>query len=96
MTLARSDASPAPFRPYVSLGVRYQVEGRRTDAVGAYAGGPLNLVAFGAQRARAVGTAAAGMSYRLAGGLDLFSTVAAQTGRDDHQESISTGVRLRF
>ncbi|MBW6525083.1 autotransporter outer membrane beta-barrel domain-containing protein [Sphingomonas sp. RHCKR47] len=96
VTLARSDASPAPFRPYVSLGVRYQVEGRRTDAVGAYAGGPLDLVAFGAQRARAVGTAAAGMSYRLAGGLDLFSTVAAQTGRDDHQESISTGVRLRF
>ena len=96
VTFARSDASPAPFRPFVSLGLRYQVEGRRTDAVAAYAGGPFDLVAFGAQRARAVGTAAAGVSYRLAGGLDLFSTVAAQTGRDDHQESISTGVRLRF
>jgi hypothetical protein len=96
VTFARSDASPAPFRPFVSLGLRYQVEGRRTDAVGSYAGGPFELVAFGAQRARAVGTAAAGVSYRLGGGLDLFSTVAAQTGRDDHQESISTGVRLRF
>jgi len=96
VTFARSDASAAPFRPFVSLGVRYQVEGRRTDAVGSYAGGPFDLVALGAQRARAVGTAAAGVSYRMAGGLDLFSTVAAQTGRDDHQESISTGVRLRF
>jgi hypothetical protein len=96
VTLTRSDASAAPLRPYVSLGVRYQIEGRRTDAVAGYAGGPLELVAFGAQRARAVGTAAAGVSYRLNGGLDLFSTVAAQTGRDDHQESISTGVRLRF
>jgi len=96
VTFARSDASPAPLRPYVNLGVRYQVEGRRTDAVAAYAGGPFDLVAFGTQRARAVGTAAAGVSYRLAGGLDLLSTVAAQTGRDDHQESISTGVRLRF
>ena len=94
--VARSDASTAPFRPFVSLGIRYQIEGRRTDALASYAGGPLGLTAFGASRAEAVGTASVGLSYRLAGGLELFSTASAQTGQDDHQESITTGVRLRF
>ena len=36
------------------------------------------------------------LCYRLNDGIELFSTVEAQTGRDDHRESISTGVRLRF
>jgi len=92
----RSEASPAPFRPFVSLGVRYQLEGRRTDALGGYAGGGLGLEALGASRSRAVGTASAGVAYRFTNGLDLFSTAAAQTGRDDHAETISTGVRFRF
>ncbi|MCD2316611.1 autotransporter outer membrane beta-barrel domain-containing protein [Sphingomonas sp. IC-11] len=94
--LARSDASSAPLRPFVALGARYQIEGRRTDALASYAGGPLGLTAIGAARARLVGTASAGISYRMTGGLDLFSTASAQTGRDDHQETISTGLRLRF
>ncbi|OWK27812.1 hypothetical protein SPDO_30520 [Sphingomonas dokdonensis] len=94
--LARSDVSTAPLRPFVALGARYQIEGRRTDALASYAGGPLGLEAIGAARARLVGTASAGVSYRLTGGLDLFSTASAQTGRDDHQETISTGLRLRF
>lgn len=96
LTVARSDASTAAFRPFVGLGVRYQIEGRRSDAVAGYAGGPLSLTAYGASRARAVGTVSAGLTYRLTSGLDLFSTASAQTGRDDHQEAITTGVRLRF
>ncbi|MEI5687907.1 autotransporter outer membrane beta-barrel domain-containing protein [Sphingomonas kyungheensis] len=96
LTFARSDVSEAPLRPFVSLGVRYQFKGNRTDALAGYAGGGLGLTALGAARADLVGTAAAGLAYRLTTGLDLFSTVSSQTGRDDHQESISTGVRLRF
>jgi uncharacterized protein with beta-barrel porin domain len=94
--VARGEASEAAFRPFVALGVRYQIEGRRVDALAGYAGGPLGLSALGASRARAVGTASAGVTYRLAPPLDLFSTVSAQTGRDDHREAIGTGVRLRF
>lgn len=96
LTFARSDVSEAPLRPFVSLGLRYQFKGNRIDALGGYAGGGLGLTALGAARADLVGTAAAGLAYRLTTGLDLFSTVSSQTGRDDHQESISTGVRLRF
>jgi len=96
LSFARSDASDAAFRPFVSLGARYQIEGRGVDALAGYAGGGLGLTGVGASRAQLVGTAAGGIGYRLSSGLDLFTTASAQTGRDDHQETISTGVRLRF
>ncbi|WP_156025718.1 autotransporter outer membrane beta-barrel domain-containing protein [Sphingomonas phyllosphaerae] len=96
VTLARSDASDASFRPFVTLGARYQIEGQRADALAGYAGGGLGLNAVGAARNELVGTAAGGVGYRLPSGLDLFASASAQTGRDDHQETISAGVRLRF
>lgn len=92
----RSDALRAAFRPSVSLGVRYQIQGRRADALAGYAGGGLGLYAVGAERACVVGVAQAALAYRLTDGLDLISTASAQTGRSDHQETISTGLRLRF
>ncbi len=96
LTFARSDASDAAFRPSVTLGARYQIEGQRADALAGYAGGGLGLTAVGAQRSELVGTAAGGVAYRLPSGLDLFASASAQTGRDDHQETITAGVRLRF
>lgn len=93
---ARSEASDAPFRPFVALGARYQIEGRRADALAGYAGGGAGLTAVGAGRAELVGTASGGVAYRLPGGLDIFASAAAQTGRDDHQETITAGARLRF
>jgi uncharacterized protein with beta-barrel porin domain len=93
---ARADTSDAAFRPYVGFGLRAQLQGRKPEAFGGYAGAPLVLGAFGAQRAPLVGTVSAGVGYRLNDGIELFSTVEAQTGRDDHRESIATGVRLRF
>ncbi|MGN7161564.1 autotransporter outer membrane beta-barrel domain-containing protein [Sphingomonas sp. SAFR-052] len=93
---ARAETSDAAFRPFVSLGLRYQIEGQRADAVAGYAGGPLGLVALGAGRAQAVGTVAAGLVQRVTDGLDLFSTASAQTGSSDNRAAISTGVRLRF
>ncbi len=96
VSFGRSDASDAAFRPFVSLGARYQIEGRQAVALAGYAGGGLGLAGVGAARAALVGTAAGGVAYRLANGLDLFTTASAQTGRDDHQETITTGVRLRF
>lgn len=93
---ARADTSDAAFRPYVGLGLRAQIQGRTPEAVGGYAGGPLTLLATGAQRAAVVGTASAGLSYRLTSGVEFFTTVDAQSGEDDHRESASAGVRIRF
>ena len=92
----RSAASIAAFRPFVSLGARYQIEGRRADALAGYSGAGLGLVAVGAQRASLVGTVAAGIDCRLTETLGIFATAASQTGRDDHQETVSAGVRMRF
>ncbi|WP_343053328.1 autotransporter outer membrane beta-barrel domain-containing protein [Sphingomonas yantingensis] len=94
--LGRSTASTAAFRPFVSLGARTQIEGRRADALAGYSGAGLGLIALGAQRAPVVGTVAAGVDYRLTETLGVFATAASQTGRDDHQESVMAGVRLRF
>jgi len=96
ITFGRSDASDAPFRPFVTLGARYQIEGNRAVALGGYAGGGQGLVALGAARAPLVGTATGGVAYRFANGVDLYATGSAQTRRDDHQETIAAGLRLRF
>ena len=96
VTFARSEESDDAFRPYVGFGARTRIEGKRADAVAGYAGAPLTLTALGAPRAKVTGTASAGVAYRLPSGIELFSTVEAQTGQDDHRESIATGVRLRF
>ncbi len=93
---ARAETSDAAFRPFVSLGLRYQIKGERADAVAGYAGGPLGLVALGAGRAQTVGTISAGLVQRVTDGLDLFSTASAQTGSSDNRAAISTGARLRF
>lgn len=94
--MGRSAASTAAFRPFVSLGARYQIGGRRADALAGYLGAGLGLLALGAQREPLVGTVAAGVDYRLIETLGVFATAASQTGRDDHQESVAAGVRLRF
>lgn len=96
LRFARADTSPAAFRPYVGFGLRAQYKGRLPTAIGGYAGAPLALIATGAQRAKMVGTVSAGLSYRFESGLELFSAVEAQTGSDDHRESVMSGVRLRF
>ncbi|MGK6353840.1 autotransporter outer membrane beta-barrel domain-containing protein [Sphingomonas sp. DT-207] len=96
LSFGRSDASQAPFRPFVSIGARYQLRGMRADAVAGYAGGRLGLTAFGPSRARLTGTAASGFAYSLDHGLDLFATASSQVGTDDHQETLSAGIRLQF
>jgi hypothetical protein len=96
LSFGRSDVSQAPLRPFVSIGARYQLRGMRTDALAGYAGGDLGLTAFGPSRARLIGTAASGFAYRLNQQLDLFASASSQVGTDDHQETLSAGIRLQF
>ncbi|WP_197075391.1 autotransporter domain-containing protein [Sphingomonas sp. Ag1] len=96
VTFGRSTASEAAFRPSITLGARGQIDGKRADALGRYAGGGFDLAAFGASRAPLVGTAAGTVVYRFGAGVDLFATASAQTGTDDHQEAIMAGVRIGF
>jgi outer membrane autotransporter protein len=96
VTFGRSAASDAAFRPSLTLGARSQVDGKRVGTIGGYAGGGFDLAAFGPSRAAVVGTAAGTVACRFAGSVDLFATASAQTGKDDHQEAITAGVRIGF
>ena len=93
---SRNEASVEPFCPFISLGARYQIGGTRTDAIAGYSGGNLGLLAFGAQRSFVVGTVTGGATYHLSNGLDVFASVASRSGGNDHEESITAGVSLRF
>ncbi|MBW6526645.1 autotransporter domain-containing protein [Sphingomonas sp. RHCKR7] len=93
---SRSERSSEAWRPYVTLGARYQLQGQRVRAVGALDGGDLDLIGVGASRARLVGTVTAGVGYRPSDTIEIFAGASAQTGRDDHQETITAGVRARF
>ncbi|MBY9064617.1 autotransporter domain-containing protein [Sphingomonas yunnanensis] len=96
LSFARSERSSEAWRPYVTLGARYQLQGQRVRAVGGLDEGDLDLIGVGASRARLVGTAHAGVGYRPSDAIEIFAGAAAQTGRDDHQESITAGVRARL
>ncbi len=96
LSFARSERSNEAWRPYVTLGARYQLQGQRVRAVGAFDEGDLDLIGVGAARAELVGTASAGVGYRPSDAIEIFAGATAQTGRDDHQESITAGVRARF
>lgn len=96
LAFSRSESSQASFRPFISMGVRYQLQGMRADALAGYAGGGLGLTAFGPTRARLVGTISSGVAYRLDQRMDLFASASSQVHADDHQEALSAGVRLRF
>lgn len=96
LSFARSERSNEAWRPYVTLGGRYQLQGQRVRAIGAFDEGDLDLIGVGASRAALVGTASAGVGYRPSDAIEIFAGAAAQTGRDDHQESITAGVRARF
>ncbi|MEP9402163.1 autotransporter outer membrane beta-barrel domain-containing protein [Sphingomonas sp. VNH70] len=96
ITFGRSETSDDPFRPFVTLGGRYQTIGTRADALGGYAGGGLGLLALGVGRAPMVATATGGVTYRYGRNLEIYAVGSAQNGRDDHQESILAGARLRF
>ena len=96
VTVGRGVASNAVFRPSITLGARGQIDGKRANALGRYAGGGFDLAAFGASRAPLVGTAAGTVAYRFGAGVDLFATASAQTGTDDHQEAIMAGLRIGF
>lgn len=96
LSFGRGEASEAALRPFVALGARYQIEGTRADALAGYSGGTSTLYALSAPRARLVGTAMGGVGYRLQNGIEIFVTAASQTGRDDHQNSVSAGAKFRF
>jgi hypothetical protein len=89
----RADAT---IRPYVSVGVRYQAEGRTPYALAALGGGNYGLLGAGASRAPVLATGTLGSDIVLSSRLVMFGAVSGEAGNADRRASARAGLRLAF
>lgn len=92
----RSRASHASFRPFVRLGVQYQLQGRSVEAMAGFVGADQNLLALGARRGRLVGSVSGGAEMRLGSPLSLFANASQTFNQDDRRASANVGVKFVF
>ncbi|WP_157099120.1 hypothetical protein [Novosphingobium rosa] len=85
-----------PWRRFLTLGVRYRVQGDQMAATAALAGYSSSLAALGVGRNRVDATMAAGVEYRLAPGASLFLNASGELGKASKRESVTAGVRFRL
>lgn len=86
----------AAMRPYLTVGMRYQVEGHATFALAALGGGDLGLAATGASRAPVLATATMGTDVVVSSSLTLFGSLSGEAGDADRRASARVGLRLAF
>ncbi len=98
ITFAR-DVAPggiAGVHPFLTIGVRYQAQGRTPYAVAGLGGGQLSLLAAGAPRAPVLATATLGADVALSPALALFGALSGESGDADHRAAAHGGLRLAF
>ena len=83
------------FHPWLSLGVRHQLEGERSAARAGFAGNTERFTVLGAGRKETMATAGAGASYNLATGLSLYGAYQGEFG-GGHSHNVNVGVRFEF
>lgn len=86
----------ARLRPHLSLGVRYQVDGRTPYALAALGGGRLGLEAASVSRAPVLATASLGADFAVSSKLILFGALNGEAGDADNRTGASAGLRLSF
>lgn len=86
----------APLRPWITLGGRYQLQGRTPVAVAGFGGGAVALVAYGAPRARMTGTVDAGLDATVAPGVDLFVNGTSEFSVHGSRTGVNGGVKILF
>ncbi len=97
----RGGAEPeSVIKPYLSLGVRYQVEGDDTAALAGFAGSGqglgLRLVSEGASRTPLRATAALGADVVLSPNMVLFGAASLESGDADTRYGAQAGLRFSF
>ena len=96
LTFSGGVAPAQTFRPYLSLGVRYQADGRVPYAVAGFGGGGYGLIAAGAPRAPVLAHAVLGADLAVSSQLTLFGSVTGEAGDADRRVGALAGARLRF
>ncbi len=97
----RGGAEPdSMVKPYLSLGVRYQVQGEDTAALAGFAGSGqglgLRLVSEGASRTPLRATAALGADVVLSPQMVLFGAASLEGGDADTRYGAQAGLRFAF
>ena len=96
IAFSRSRASDAPFRPFVRLGVQYQLKGRSVETLAGFAGSNQSLLSLGARRGGLVGSVSGGAEMRVSSALSLFANAAQTYSEDDRRASANIGMKFAF
>ena len=96
IAFGRNRASDAPFRPFVRLGVQYQLKGRSVEALAGFAGANQGLLSLGARRGGLVGSISGGAEMRVSTALSLFANAAQTYSEDDRRASANVGMKFAF
>ena len=96
IAFVRSRASDAPFRPFVRLGVQYQLKGRSVEALAGFSGANQDLLSLGARRGGLVGSVSGGAEMRVSSALSLFANAAQTYSADDRRASANIGMKFAF
>lgn len=96
IAFGRSRASDASFRPFVRLGVQYQLKGRNVLALAGFAGSDQGLLSLGARRGGLVGSVSGGVEMRVSSALSLFANAAQTYSEDDRRASANIGLKFAF
>ncbi|MEC3948683.1 autotransporter outer membrane beta-barrel domain-containing protein [Sphingobium sp. HWE2-09] len=96
IAFSRSRASDAPFRPFVRLGVQYQLKGRHVEALAGLSGANQGLLSLGARRGGLVGSVSGGAEMRVSSVLSLFANAAQTYSEDDRRASANIGMKFAF
>ncbi len=96
LTLRGGMATGARVKPWISAGVRHQLNGRATLATGGFVGTDASFSVPGVSRQATLATAGAGLSVLVTPGLDLFAAYRGEFGSDGTGTNLNGGLRLMF
>ncbi|WP_457353398.1 autotransporter outer membrane beta-barrel domain-containing protein [Sphingomonas sp. UYP23] len=96
VTFSRVTTTTARVKPYLTVGLRYQVDGRAPTARASLTGSGSGLLADGALRAPVVATAMLGGELLLSKSTTLFGGVSAESGDADQRAAARVGVKVAF
>jgi len=90
-------ASPSKtIRPWVGIGLRHQLNGRRTTATARFLGNAESFTVAGATRSATLATIDGGISADIGHNVTLFANGHSEFGADSSGESAMIGAKLGF
>lgn len=89
-------AETAQLRPWLSAGLRHQLDGRRSFATASLTGVSASFTVPGVVRSETLASVSGGVSYAVSPGVELFASGNSEFGADSSGEGATAGLRLRF